>query len=167
LDIRPIGTDDLDRVCDAMPWRPRRLHASRTNRQGQGVAAYLIAWREGSPVGHALLRWGDGIRSPRAREQDCAEVEDLYVHENHRGRGAGEALLARAEDEAVARGFELIGLGVGVDGEFDAARRLYERRGYADAGYGVFEDRWRIVGDDGTVEEGGRQVRYLVKPLAG
>ena len=166
MDIRPIGTDDIDRVCEAMPWRPRRLHASRAKRQHQGVAAYLIAWRARSPVGHALLRWGNGIRSPRAREQDCAEVEDLYVHEEHRGRGTGEALLARAEDEAAARGFERIGLGVGVDDEFAAARRLYERRGYEDAGYGVFEDRWRVAGDDGTVDEGGRQARYLVKPLA-
>ncbi|HJR90497.1 MAG TPA: GNAT family N-acetyltransferase [Aeromicrobium sp.] len=57
-------------------------------------------------------------------------LDELYVVPEHRNRGLGTALLRAAEAELVARGGEL--LEIGVDGEDVDAQRFYERHGYVD-----------------------------------
>jgi len=58
-----------------------------------------------------------------------ALLDELYVEPGSRGQGVGSALLAGAEAIALLRGAEL--LEINVDGEDTAARRFYERHGYA------------------------------------
>jgi GNAT superfamily N-acetyltransferase len=64
-------------------------------------------------------RWGDRH----------AYILLLYVDPPHRRRGIATALLAVAEQWATVRGDRRIGLQVFTDNS--AARRLYERQGYA------------------------------------
>ena len=164
-EIRPLARYEiplLDAHLDA-----RRLagrHAERYERQREGALAYLIAWRDGLPVGHALARWTGAMDEfVSARIADCAHIEDLFVVPELRSCGAGSQILAHAERLALERGFGRIGLAVGIDNP--RARALYERRGYADAGFGIFE----IGGtyrDAGGVERRWREVcEYLVKGL--
>ena len=153
----------LDAHLDAR--RLAGLHAERYERQREGALAYLIAWRDGLPVGHALARWTGAMDEfVSARIADCAHIEDLFVAPDLRSCGAGSQILAHAERLALERGFGRIGLAVGIDNR--RARALYERRGYADAGFGIFE----IGGtyrDAGGVERRWREVcEYLVKGLS-
>ena len=57
-------------------------------------------------------------------------LDELYVVPEHRNQGLGTALLRAAETELVARGGEV--LEIGVDGEDVDAQRFYERHGYVD-----------------------------------
>jgi ribosomal protein S18 acetylase RimI-like enzyme len=57
-------------------------------------------------------------------------LDELYVTPEHRNHGLGTSLLRAAEAELVARGGEV--LEIGVDGEDVDAQRFYERHGYVD-----------------------------------
>lgn len=98
-------------------------------RLGQLLAgADVIALLTGDPaVGVALLTlrpnvWYDG---------PVAVLDELYVAPELRGRGLGSALLAAAEAVTGQRGGQL--LEINVDGDDTAARRFYERHGYANS----------------------------------
>ena len=150
ITVRPIRPGDVDALARHVKPTPL-LHEARAQLQRGERAVYLIALDDGAPVGHALLKLPPlGSEHPRA--DGIPEVEDLFVAETHRSSGVGSRLLQEAEDLARGRGFDRLGLAVGVGNA--GAHRLYERAGYEDAGLGEF---W---------VEGARETcRYLVKRL--
>lgn len=89
----------------------------------------FVAESDGGVVGFVCV-WG---RVPPQEVDDepadAAYVSDLVVLPPWRGRGIGNALLARAEAYAREQGVASLGVGV-MDANRDA-RRLYERLGYA------------------------------------
>ena len=88
---------------------------------GQPGRVYLALCRGGETVGGAGLApfWGF---------PDCCELQKLYLAEELRGRGLGETLLRRVEDEARSMGFRRIYLE--THRRLKAALRLYARLGY-------------------------------------
>ena len=90
------------------------------DQQRQGKATFLVAWLCREPVGFVLVKH-QGIAG-------CFEAHDLYVVEAHRRRGYARRLIEAAEAAALARGAVWLGLKVRQDNE--AARRLYDDRGY-------------------------------------
>ncbi len=87
----------------------------------------VIALLTGEPaVGVALLT----LRPNVWYEGPVALLDELYVVPGRRGQGLGSALLAAAEAVTRQHGGEL--LEINVDGGDTAARRFYERHGYAD-----------------------------------
>lgn len=103
-----------------------RLPLNRLDQQAKEGSTYLIAWEDDQPVGHAHLAWeGTHLGIP--------EVQDVYVLPERRTRGIATLLNEAAEREVRARGWASISLSVSEDGN-PAARRLYERLGYVDAG---------------------------------
>lgn len=166
LEIRSLRADEiplLDKHLD--PARLAGRHADRFAQQQSGALTYLIAWQDGTPVGHTLVRWtGTTDAFVAERISDCAHVEDLFVMPELRSHGIGGRILAEAERLAVRRAFALIGLAVGVDNP--RARALYERLGYADTGFGVFQIGG-VYHDIQGVEREWREIcEYLVKRLA-
>jgi len=91
------------------------------------AGADVLALLAGEPaVGVAVLTlrpnvWYDG---------PVALLDELYVVPAMRNRGLGTALLASVESHARQAGAELAE--INVDGDDTAARRFYERHGYAD-----------------------------------
>jgi ribosomal protein S18 acetylase RimI-like enzyme len=84
-----------------------------------------VAWHDDEPVGHAHLAWvGTKLGVP--------EIQDVFVLPEHRRRGVASALNEAAERLATERGHDRISLGCGIDNL--AARSLYERLGYTNAG---------------------------------
>jgi amino acid transporter len=103
------------------------FHARRFERQQAGQSTYLIAWREGRPVGHTELRW-IGCDAPEVTV-GCPGIGGLAVWpEELRSRGIGTELVRAAEESARERGLPLVGIGVGRDNPRAAA--LYARLGY-------------------------------------
>jgi GNAT superfamily N-acetyltransferase len=89
---------------------------------GRDVMALLA----GEPAeGVALLT----LRPNVWYEGPVALLDELYVVPEQRRRGVGAALLKAAESACRERGSEI--LEINVDGEDIAARRFYERHGYA------------------------------------
>ena len=78
-------------------------------------ARTLAVRKEGVPVAFAQIQWGGG----------AAEIDSVYVHRDHRGRGLGTA-LTRAAVTAAATARELW---IVADDE-DRAKDLYERLGF-------------------------------------
>ena len=70
-----------------------------------------------------------------------ALVEDLYVEEAFRRRGAARALMEVLERVAREAGMPGVILDTGVDEPFAAARALYASLGYRDQG-GVYLGGW-------------------------
>ena len=68
---------------------------------GDGPVAEFVAEVDGRAVGSVAL-------SPRA--EGVARLSKLFVDAAYRGRGIGRALLARAVEEAHARGYQRIDL---------------------------------------------------------
>jgi ribosomal protein S18 acetylase RimI-like enzyme len=125
------------------------------HRLGQ-PGTYLVAWDGAEPIGHAFVVWsGTKLGVP--------EIQDVWVAPERRRRGVATALTRAAEDEAARRRAGSISLSVGIGNE--AARALYERLGFTDAGL----QPERVAG---TINLRGRDVEvddvlvYLVKALA-
>jgi ribosomal protein S18 acetylase RimI-like enzyme len=88
------------------------------DRLDQAGGEWLVAWEDGTPVGHLHLDW----------RKDPPEVQNLFVPETYRRRGIATLLSSAAEGRVRARGFDRIALDVDV--EAAGARALYEKLGY-------------------------------------
>ena len=164
--IRPLSQSEiplLDAHLDVDRLAGR--HDDRFAQQRHGSLTYLIAWLEGIPIGHTMVRWtGTTDAYVADRITDCAHVEDLFVMPHLRSHGIGTRILAEAERLAVSRDFTQIGLAVGIDNP--RARALYERLGYADTGFGAFQIGGTFHDRHGIRREWREVCEYLVKPLA-
>jgi GNAT superfamily N-acetyltransferase len=168
VDIRALSREELDVVTDALPggpFAPVNKHLPRLHLQEEARARYLVAWRGSEPVGHALVHLRPN--SDQGAVLGCAELEDLFVHADARGHGIGAALLAAAEREAAGTGALQLGFAVTVSNPHnDAARRLYERCGYRDAGLREFKTGYTYWDEDGQPHRDEEFHRYLCKRLA-
>ncbi len=97
----------------------RHLPLDRLEQPG---GEWLVAWEEGTPVGHLHLDW----------QADPPEVQNVFVNESHRRRGIAARLSEAAEERVRERGFDRIGLDVDVDAA--GPRALYEKLGYREKG---------------------------------
>jgi GNAT superfamily N-acetyltransferase len=147
--IRELTPDDLPLVDAQLP-------LNRLDTWLAGGSSYLVAWDEATPVGHAHVAW-------TGTELGVPEVQDVYVAPARRGEGVASALTHAAEQLAAVRGHERLSLSVGVGNE--AALRLYQELGYADAGL----PPRRVCGTillRGAPFEVDDTLLYLVKPVA-
>jgi GNAT superfamily N-acetyltransferase len=144
IDVRELTDREIARVDAVLPLH--RLDTAQT---------YLVAWEGDEPLGHAHVAW-------TRTKLGVPEIQDVFVLPGHRRRGIASALNDKAERLAAERGHDRISLGYGIDNR--AARSLYERLGYANAGIppqrmqGTIAIRGEPVEIDDTVV-------YLVKDL--
>jgi ribosomal protein S18 acetylase RimI-like enzyme len=162
VDVRPLAAGELRTIERALPRYPGK-HRERLDGQERGDCVYLIAWAESEPVGHLNLRLGGQKMSERARRIGAAHIEDLAVAPSHRRRRVGTQLMRRAEAEAVARGFQALGLGVDVDN--NPARRLYAQEGYEESGSGEFLVSYPFLDERGAERQAHERCTYLIKRL--
>lgn len=134
IDIRELGRGELTLVSEVLTNRSARLHRQRLERQEGGGFTYLIAWRDGRPIGHVGIDWPDDRRPRHELEwgADRAVVHDLEVAPSERDRGVGRAMMLELEDRVRARGLVEIGLGTGLSEGYAAARHLYRSLGYVE-----------------------------------
>jgi [ribosomal protein S18]-alanine N-acetyltransferase len=134
----------------------RCLPLNRLDQQRADGSTYLVAWDDDQPIGHAHIAWvGTHLGVP--------EIQDVFVVPEQRRRGIAAQLTDAAEQEARLRGWDSISLSVSEHGNV-AARQLYAKLGYTDAGV----DPVRV---SGTIMLRGRPfdvddtLVYLVKAL--
>ena len=134
----------------------RYLPLSRLDQQRAEGSTYLVAWDDDQPIAHAHIAWvGTHLGVP--------EIQDVFVVPERRRRGIAAQLMDAAEQEARARGWDSISLSTSHEGNV-AARQLYAKLGYADAGV----DPVRVSGSimlRGRPFEVDDILLYLVKPL--
>ena len=167
VEIKPITATDLALLEKRFPQGGIAKHTGRFLRQQKGEAVYLIAWVQGEPVGHGLLKWGGSQDEPVARQLRlaCPDVEDLFVLAEFRSQGIGSQLLCFAERLSLEQGYTHIGLSVGVETNAPA-RRLYERLGYQDAHFGEYLERGEYLDSHGRRHPWEEVCIYLIKDLS-
>ncbi len=99
-------------------YEPHQRHGLSIDKVFQPHIAFFIAREDASAVGCGGLAFEDGF----------AEVKRMYVRPAMRGRGIAQAILARLEQEARAKGATRLTLETGD--VLNAALALYERAGF-------------------------------------
>jgi GNAT superfamily N-acetyltransferase len=164
IDVRAAASEDLAILERGLPLATPSRHRECLAQQAAGRLAYLVAWHEGSPVGHGLLHWpGPRDGGVRAQIPDCPEIFMLGVLAPLRSRGIGGLLLSGLEQLARDAGRARVGLGVALANP--RARGLYERAGYADVGAPRYVDRWHWIDPSGRRRDEADPCVFLVKPL--
>ena len=136
-EIRPLDSSEVDAVGEVLGLA--RLH--------QGDGFYLVAWQDGAPIGHLHLALSDP-----------PELQDVAVRPSHERRGVATALVAAAEGEAQARGFQEMHLEVSAD--HLAAQSLYRRCGYVDAGLPTRRVTGTVMIRTGAIEVDDRLITW-------
>jgi GNAT superfamily N-acetyltransferase len=150
FEVRRLSPADLDAFQASMPSWNAREYAARLGYENRGLAVQLLAWSATEAVGRGMLvRAGHPEWSPSAYREGCPEIRDVGVAEHWRRRGVGSAIIRGLEDAAREAGADRIGLGVGLDEDYAAARSLYERWGYRFA-HGPFIAAASLDRDDAT-----------------
>jgi GNAT superfamily N-acetyltransferase len=159
--IRVCATDDLPALQAA--FGSSAFHSERLQAQHDGTSSYLIAWHDGTPVGHLNLRWEVNTENEvQERLPNTPELNALNVWPpTLRSRGIGRRLIETAEQMAKTRGYNRVALGVEVTNA--RARRLYEQLGYRDWGHGTYVDRWAENDEQGHETLHQDRCNYLVK----
>jgi GNAT superfamily N-acetyltransferase len=149
LTVSELSADQVELV-------DRYLPLSRLSDQSDEGSTYLIAWEGDRPIGHAHIAWsGTHLGLP--------EIQDVFVLPEHRRRGIASRLTEAAEAEARRRGSDRISLSVSQERN-QAAKLLYEKLGYVDAG----AEPVRVLGQimiRGRPLEVDDTLLYLVKEL--
>jgi GNAT superfamily N-acetyltransferase len=127
LTIRDTQAADAERIAGLLtqlgyPTQPGAVEA-RLERLAIVGDRVVIADLDGGAVGLAHLQVAPAIE----RDRPVAKIGALVVDEAHRGQGVGRALVQALEDEARARGCEL--LFVTTAEHRDDAHAFYERVG--------------------------------------
>jgi GNAT superfamily N-acetyltransferase len=166
VDIKPVIEADTVLLEKCFPEGGMAKHAERFLRQQKGGAAYLIAWYQGQPVGHVLLKWGGSQDEPVIKQLSvaCPDIEDLFVLPEFRSRGIGSQLLYFAERLSLEQGYTHTGLSVGAETN-DPARRLYEHMGYQDAHFGEYAEQGEYLDPQGRRHTWEEMCIYLIKDL--
>jgi len=133
--VRPFDRSDLDAVTTGLPARAADMHRRRLEQHERGDGVWFIAWLDGRAIGFV----GVGMHNDRDVDEmlearGYALVEDLYVEEAYRRRGAARSLMEALERVAREAGMPGVILDTGVDEYFAAARALYASLGYVDQG---------------------------------
>ena len=118
-----------------------------TNEQLAGNRTCFVATFDGQFAGYVTVNWQPKYAG--FADLNIPEIQDLNVLTVYRRKGVASHLLDRAEAE-VARLSGVVGIGVGLHPGYNAAQRLYVKRGYIPDGRGITY-RNRFVEEGATV----------------
>ena len=166
LTIRTIEKSDLDKIDGTFKSEFASTHADDLHDQSLSRISFFIAWLNGNPVGHALVRWL-GPREEQVRKDypNCPEIYRLKVLEKFREQGIATAIIKRCEKEACKRERRFIGLG--TDPNISSKDNLYIQSGYETSTVNSYIDTYKIKLDDGTVVTIRKEAQFLIKRIGG
>jgi GNAT superfamily N-acetyltransferase len=144
LAIRPLNEHDPVVIAAAfaqMSWnKPEAQYRQYLSEQVAGARTCFVAIVDGRFAGYVTVNWRPSY--PGFSELNIPEIQDLNILRQFRRQSIASHLLDRAEAE-VARHSAVVGIGVGLHPGYNAAQRLYVRRGYIPDGRGVtYRDRY-------------------------
>ena len=164
LIIRPIEESDLDKMDNTFKSEFGRAHADDLHDQSLSRISFFVAWLDGNPVGHALVRWlGPREETLRKDYPDCPEIYRVRVLKEFRSQGIATAIIKKCEDEALKRQCLLIGLG--THSNITSKDNLYIRLGYKPSTAGNYIDTYKTGSDDGTVATICKEAQFLIKRI--
>jgi GNAT superfamily N-acetyltransferase len=164
--IRQLHVDDPAMIAAAfqrMGWNKTEDQYRRyLEEQASGRRVCRVAFVEGRFAGYVTLKWESTY--PPFAEAGIPEIQDLNVVREYQRQGIASRLLDEVEALAGERN-SIVGIGVGLHHGYNAAQRLYGKRGYIADGRGItYCDRFvtegaQVVLDDDLVLHLTRQLR--------
>ena len=131
--------------------KPEAKYRRYLHEQITGTRTCFVAIVEDQFAGYVTVNWRP-IYAGFA-EMNIPEIQDLNVLITYRRKGIASRLLDRAEGEA-ARRSDVVGIGVGLHPGYNAAQRLYAKRGYIPDGRGItYRNRFAEEGASVVVDD--------------
>ena len=165
MKIRSMQPEDIQALSEgfaAQGWQPRQEVWRRyLEEEAAGKRATFVAEIDGRAVGYVNLVYAPE-HGPFAGS-GLPEISDFNVIAPYRRQGVGKALMDAAE-EAAARDYEAVTIGVGLHSCYGSAQRMYVKRGYIPDGSGVWY-RDRLAAEGEAVANDDDLVLYLSKKL--
>jgi GNAT superfamily N-acetyltransferase len=166
LAIRQLNEHDPVVIAAAfakMGWnKPETQYRQYLSEQMAGTRTCFVAIVDGQFAGYVTVNWRPSY--PGFSELNIPEIQDLNILRQFRRQGIASHLLDHVEAE-VARHSNVVGIGVGLHPGYNAAQRLYVRRGYIPDGRGVtYRDRYidegsQVMLDDDLILHFTKQLR--------
>ena len=118
-----------------MGWnKPETQYQRYLDEQVAGTRTCFVGIIDRQFAGYVTVNW-QPIYAGFA-DLNIPEIQDLNVLTKYRRKGIASRLLNRAEIEA-ARRSDVVGIAVGLHPGYNAAQRLYAKRGYIPDGRGI------------------------------
>lgn len=138
LQLRPIFNRDapiIEAAFRQMGWnKPAAQYLKYVDLQARGERAIIVAEYDQTFAGYCTICWESDYLP--FREKSIPEIVDLNVLAHLRKKGIATAILDEAEKRIQLKS-NVIGIGVGLHPGYNAAQRLYAKRGYIPDGLGV------------------------------
>ena len=134
IHLRPAVKDDID-----------TLNTLAANEAGYFERCFdegrliLLARKGERDCGYGMLNFAP--RYALYRKMGYPEIQDVNVHADCRREGIATQMIVHMEQVARDKGYEGVGISVGITREFGPAQRLYVKLGYEPDGFGVTIDR--------------------------
>ena len=158
IQIRLLEESDPPTIAAAftkMRWnKPEAQYRRYLHEQIAGTRTCFVAVVNGQFAGYVTINWRPAYAG--FADQNIPEIQDLNVLTTFRRKGIASRLLDRAECEACRRS-AVVGIAVGLHPGYNAAQRLYAKRGYIPDGRGItyrncfVEEGASVVMDDDLV----------------
>ena len=166
IEIRLLEENDPPKIAAAfktMGWnKPEMQYRRYLDEQAAETLRCFIAMVDGQLAGYVTINWRPVYAG--FADLNIPEIQDLNVLTNYRRKGIATRLLDQAECEA-ARRSDMVGIGVGLHPGYNAAQRLYAKRGYIPDGCGITY-RNRFVEEGASVVLDDDLVMHFTKRLA-
>ena len=166
IQIRLLEEDDPPIIATAFQqigWKkPETQYQLYLQEQMAGTRTCFVATIDGQFAGYVTISWRPTYAG--FADLNIPEIQDLNVLTTYRRKGIASRLLDRAEAE-VAQRSGVVGIGVGLHPGYNAAQRLYVKRGYIPDARGItyrerfVEEGARVVLDDDLVMHLTKQLR--------
>lgn len=166
IHIRLLEEGDPPSIAAAfqnMGWnKPESQYRLYLQEQVAGTRTCFVATVHGQFAGYVTVNWRPTYAG--YADLNTPEIQDLNVLAAFRRKGIASRLLDRAE-AAAAQHSHVVGIGVGLHPGYNAAQRLYVKRGYIPDGRGITY-RGDFVDEGAQVRIGDDLLMHFTKRLA-
>ncbi len=166
--IRPMNEKDIAKIISrySFPWstpeKTKTLWDTYYREQRDGIRTVAVLEKN-----HEILGYGSLLRRPECPffgENNIPEINAIWIDENRRRQGFGKVLIKWLEDLANQEGYDQIGIGVGLYGDYGPAQKLYFQLGYVPDGNGItYKGQPTIPGQDYPLDDD--LILWLMKTL--
>lgn len=155
ISIRLLDSNDCEIIAQAFAsqnWnKPKEQYVKYLLEQKRGNRTVLIAEKNNEFAGYLTIVWQSDF--PPFYKKNIPEIVDFNVLIKFRNQGIGNLLLDAAENSAAEK-YEIIGIRVGLTGDYGAAQRMYVKRGYVPDGLGISQNgKFLLYGNEITVDD--------------
>jgi GNAT superfamily N-acetyltransferase len=165
IQIRSLNKQDppgITAAFQSIGWtKPEAQFQRYLDEEAAGSRTCLVATINGQFAGYVTVNWRPTY--PGFADLKIPEIQDLNVLPEFRRRGIASRLLDYAEAQVVCR-CGVVGIGVGLHPGYNAAQRLYAKRGYIPDARGITY-RNRFVEEGASVVVDDDLVMHFTKQL--